>query len=298
LNLLFQTTIQHLLESLSGCKWLFSLFITGFACYINYFTSGSLWNVTGGFAVSTAWFTFLFAGFFTAGYLVSTGMNAVAYVGKAELLILLLGPLLFALKITLPYHTMLHVSGIDILNKRGNAAGWLGGFLWTCCVVALLHRLYEQKWGLYWVSKRPRLLPYLLMLLLMAPLVVAASASSSFSTMYPRVQELSRYTTSVISWGEVLLYEVCYLVDFLSIEFFFRGFLVAVLSRILGTQALLPVAFFYFSIHLGKPMPEAIGSFFGALVLGSVALQTKSVWGGWVVHAGIALLMELLSAFF
>lgn len=295
---LFQQTLKHLYESLSGRKWLYSLITTGIACYFNYFTSFSLWNTSGGFTGSTAWFTFLFSAFFCMGYLVSTGRNAAIHITKAELLILLLGPLLFALKITIPYYQLFQLSGVELISKKGNTTAWLGGFVWIIFVIALLHRLYEQRWGLYWVGKRPRLLPYLLMLLLMAPLVLAASASPSFSNTYPRVQELNQSTTAVISWGEVLLFEVCYLVDFLTIEFFFRGLLVAVLSRVLGIQSLLPVAFFYFSIHLGKPMPEAIGSFFGALVLGSVALQTKSVWGGWIVHAGIALLMELLSSLF
>ena len=285
-------------ESLSGRKWLYSVLLIGAACYFNYYTPYSLWNTTGGFAGNTAWFTLLFSTFFCVGYLVSTGTNAAAHCTKTGLLLLLLGPLLFAFKITLPFYQLFRLSGIELLSNKGNITSWLGGFLWIFMVIALLHRLYEQRWGLYWVSKKIRLLPYLFMLLFMLPLLVAALAAPSFTTVYPRVQELSRYAGSAISWAEVLFFEVCYLVDFLSIEFFFRGLLVAVLSRTLGTKVLLPVAFFYFSIHLGKPMPEAIGSFFGALVLGSVALQTQSVWGGWIVHAGIALLMELMSALF
>lgn len=214
------------------------------------------------------------------------------------LLLLLITPFLFALKITVPFHLVFEVTGIELLSKKGNAVSWLGGFLWISLLITVMHRLLEGRWALYWVQKPSRLLPYLLLLLLMVPLVMGAAASESFSEMYPRAQELSRNQLTVIRWSKVAFFEICYLVDFLSIELFFRGMMVAVLSRFLGVQAILPVAFFYFSIHLGKPMPEAMGSFFGALVLGSVALQTKSVWGGWIVHAGIAMLMELLAAFF
>jgi hypothetical protein len=42
-------------------------------------------------------------------------------------------------------------------------------------------------------------------------------------------------------------------------------------------------------------MHETIGSFFGGFILGTIALHTKSIWGGIIIHVGIALLMELLA---
>jgi len=295
---LFQNTLLHVYQSLSGKKWLASFLITGVACYINYFTPFSLWNTKGGFIHSTAWFTLLFTGFLLAGYWISSENSSRSFC-KGELLFLLLtAAILFALKITLPYYLLFRAAGLEFLGQKGSAPAWLGGFLWVGLSIAVMHRLREGRWGLYWVHKKTRLYPYLLMLLLMTPLVAGAAASTSFSDMYPRVKELGWQGYSASNWLHYALFELCYLVDFLSIEFFFRGYMIATLSRFLGVQALLPVAFFYFSIHLGKPMAEATGSFFGALVLGSVALQTKSVWGGWIVHAGIALLMELLATLF
>jgi membrane protease YdiL (CAAX protease family) len=58
------------------------------------------------------------------------------------------------------------------------------------------------------------------------------------------------------------------------------------------------VALFYFSIHLGKPMMEAVSSFFGGLILGSISYHSKSIWGGLLVHISIALLMELFGFIF
>jgi hypothetical protein len=34
------------------------------------------------------------------------------------------------------------------------------------------------------------------------------------------------------------------------------------------------------------------------LILGAVSFETKSIWGGWMVHCGIALLMELMAHLF
>ena len=39
-------------------------------------------------------------------------------------------------------------------------------------------------------------------------------------------------------------------------------------------------------------MAEAISSFWGGLLLGIIAFNTGSIWGGLIVHLGIAWLME------
>ncbi|MES1160611.1 MAG: CPBP family glutamic-type intramembrane protease [Bacteroidota bacterium] len=81
--------------------------------------------------------------------------------------------------------------------------------------------------------------------------------------------------------------------DFLSIELFFRGLLVIGLARYAGEYVLLPMAAFYCTIHFGKPLGECISSFFGGLALGVIALRTRSILGGLIVHLGLAWLMEL-----
>jgi hypothetical protein len=58
-------------------------------------------------------------------------------------------------------------------------------------------------------------------------------------------------------------------------------------------HCIIPVACFYCTIHLGKPMGEAISSFFGGTILGIVVYNTGSIWGGLIVHLGTAWMMEL-----
>ena len=81
--------------------------------------------------------------------------------------------------------------------------------------------------------------------------------------------------------------------DFLSIEFFFRGFLIITFIRYCGMRAIVPAACFYCCVHLGKPMAEAISSFFGGLLLGIISYNTLSIWGGLLIHVGIAWMMEI-----
>jgi hypothetical protein len=135
--------------------------------------------------------------------------------------------------------------------------------------------------------------PYLYMLLIMLPLIAAASTQSDFLAVYPKLQHLSFFEGHNRSGWYKLLYELSYGSDFISIELFFRGFLVLAFVKWFGRDAILPMACFYCTIHFGKPMGECISSFFGGLILGIVTYHTRTIFGGLMVHLGIAWLMEL-----
>lgn len=135
--------------------------------------------------------------------------------------------------------------------------------------------------------------PYLLMLLIMTPLIAAASTQSDFLQMYPKLKNISFLNNENNSGLYKLLYELSYGSDFFTIELFFRGFLVLAFVKWFGKNTILPMALFYCTIHFGKPLGECISSYFGGLILGIVVYHTRSIFGGLIVHLGIAWLMEL-----
>ena len=47
------------------------------------------------------------------------------------------------------------------------------------------------------------------------------------------------------------------------------------------------------SIAIGAVAGALISSFFGGYILGVFAYYSRSIWGGIIVHMGIALLMDL-----
>lgn len=144
--------------------------------------------------------------------------------------------------------------------------------------------------------KNFNLRPYFVILLIMLPFVVGAGLTDHFTGYYPRgLKDLGYYFGYGVEppQGHLLFYELIYGLDFVSIEYFFRGFLVIAFVRFVGPGAILPMACFYVSIHFGKPMFETISSFFGGSILGILAFYSRSIWGGIVVHMGIAWLMEL-----
>ena len=45
----------------------------------------------------------------------------------------------------------------------------------------------------------------------------------------------------------------------------------------------------YCMIHYGKPMPETLGAIVAGLILGTLAMRTRSIWGGVLIHIGVAI---------
>lgn len=158
----------------------------------------------------------------------------------------------------------------------------------------------------WWVSDRGRMppygfstksikfAPYFLLLVFLAPVVAAASFTPDFQQAYPRFKFAFPAQLPV---GEQRLlaglFEVCYGLDFVFVEFFFRGFLILAFSRLLGPRAVMPMVVVYALIHFEKPLLEALSSIIGGLVLGVISYRTKSIYGGVILHIGIAFMMEI-----
>lgn len=138
--------------------------------------------------------------------------------------------------------------------------------------------------------------PYFTMLAIMVPLLVTASFSEGFLRQYPMYKVSAAHIhLGIPEWVTVAGYEVAYGLDFITVELLFRGFLVIGMISILGRGSVLCMAVLYCVLHFGKPAGEAISSIFGGYILGVVAYETRSIWGGVIVHMGIAWMMEVIA---
>lgn len=139
--------------------------------------------------------------------------------------------------------------------------------------------------------------PYLILLAGAAVMVAIGSTISDIQNFYPKYARSGggafARAAEIPEWVAALIYEVSYGFDFISTEYFFRGFLVIGLYRYLGPQVLLPMAASYAVLHFGKPAAEAFSSIFGGYILGVIAIHHRSIWGGVVVHVGLAWMMEV-----
>ena len=209
------------------------------------------------------------------------------------LVLLLLSFMIFGLRAVMYSHHYWVASLSSPGQARLNGMVFNDVFRWLYLVLPLLIVWYfsgrdQPFYGVSLKNHHGRVYWYLL--LCMVPLIIGASFLSDFLDYYPRFTKLNAYHPA--TW-KVIVYEVFYGIDFSSIELFFRGFMVMAFTRYVGMGAILPMASFYLCIHYGKPMGEAISSFFGGTILGVIAYHSKSIFGGIMVHAGIAWLMEI-----
>lgn len=171
-------------------------------------------------------------------------------------------------------------------------------FLTVLLPIVLFYFFYERKaqhgYGL--TPQKFDVSPYFTMLFIMLPLLIGASFTESFQRQYPMYSRSMAHTyLNVPEWVTVITYEIAYGSDFITVEYLFRGFMVIGMISILGRGSVITMAVVYCVLHFGKPPGEAFSSIFGGYILGVVAYETKSIWGGIIVHIGIAWLMESLA---
>lgn len=135
--------------------------------------------------------------------------------------------------------------------------------------------------------------PYFAMLLIMFPLISFVSFSNDFLQTYPTFKPWFFIEVFGLSKLQMIgLYEFVYGLDFITVELMFRGGLVIGMVAIMGKDAILPMVCTYAFLHFGKPVGETIGSIFGGYILGVIALYSRNILGGCIIHIGVAYLME------
>ena len=127
-----------------------------------------------------------------------------------------------------------------------------------------------------------------LFVLVMIPVVIV-SFSAEYQSIYPF------YRLSRRSWFDLVTWELAYGVQFLALEFFFRGFLLEGLRRWIGYGAVFVMVVPYCMIHFQKTGTESLGAIIAGLILGSLAMRYRSIWGGVFLHWGVAISMDVLS---
>ncbi|MCE9573944.1 MAG: CPBP family intramembrane metalloprotease [Deltaproteobacteria bacterium] len=143
------------------------------------------------------------------------------------------------------------------------------------------HLSFKGFWKHLWV--------YAALFAAVFPAVVIASTTKSFLHTYPFYKLANRSSLDLWSW------EAMYAAQFLSLEFFFRGVMLSTLRRLAGSNAVFVMIVPYCMIHYGKPMPETLGAIGAGLILGTLAMRTRSIWGGVLIHVGVAISMDVLA---
>jgi uncharacterized protein len=180
-------------------------------------------------------------------------------------------------------------------------SGWLelaGYAWWTGChllcflllpwlVIRFHCKLPLREFGWQWNQVSEHWRGYLLLLTPILFFVVCVSFGEDFVNHYPF------YSLAGRSQLDFILWEVLYLTQFIVLEFFFRGFMLNALRPAIGANAIWVMCVPYLMIHFPKLWLEATGAILFGLFLGILALRSRSIWGGVLVHAGVAMSMDV-----
>jgi len=129
---------------------------------------------------------------------------------------------------------------------------------------------------------------YFLMLGVMVPIVFVVSRSEGFQATYPFFEPFPNEPL----WPRFWIWEGAYFLQFVGLEFFFRGFLLHGVRRQFGAYAIFVMMVPYCMIHFGKPMPETFAAIAAGIILGFMSLKTRSIWMGAALHVSVALTMD------
>lgn len=158
-------------------------------------------------------------------------------------------------------------------------------------VIRFVLRGRLRDFGLRRPALGSHVLPYVLIVAVAIPFVVGASFAAGFQAKYPFYD----LAPAEGLWPYLWWWWGLYAVQFVALEFFFRGFLLHGLVPRLGYVSLFVMLVPYNMIHYGKPMPEAFAAIVGGFVLGTLSLRTRSIWWGAAVHISIAGTMDVLA---
>ncbi len=167
-------------------------------------------------------------------------------------------------------------------------SGWrLCGFFLVPALVLMLMRERVSSYGLQTRGFAKHAWIYIGFYALVLGTVILVSYEDTFQTYYPFYNDASR------SWYDFWAWEAIYAVQFFSLEFFFRGFWVKAAKTQMGSHAIYAMVVPYCMIHFGKPYLETNGAIIAGVVLGTLALRTRSIWAGFLIHVSVAISMDI-----
>ncbi len=176
----------------------------------------------------------------------------------------------------------------------------LGHIYWSCscfiCYMAIpwmIMHFYMKKsiveCGLRAQGISKHLGIYAVLFLAVFPFIIIASFGKSFQAVYPF------YLPAAGQWPLFMIFEFFYLAQFFYLEFFFRGYIVFNLEKQMGYLSVLIMTIPYCMIHYHKPFLEAMAAIVAGIILGTLALRTRSIWYGVLIHMSVALSMDVIS---
>jgi len=121
------------------------------------------------------------------------------------------------------------------------------------------------------------------------PLLWIISAQDSFINYYPSISE-GRENFSVF-----LVYQLGLIIYLFAWEFLWRGYLLFGLEKKFGFYSIFIQLIPFVVLHNGKPVLETVSAIAGGVLLGFIALRTRSFIYGFIIHLALISGLEIIS---
>ena len=176
-------------------------------------------------------------------------------------------------------------------DRLGRNIVWsLGCFTFYFLLPAIIvRRVFGHKlrdYGLNMDGFLKHLWIYVVMFIPVALLVMLVANDADFQRQYP-------FYKNPRGIADFLVWEFFYALQFFSLEFFFRGFMLHGAKDKLGRFAIFAMVIPYTMIHFRKPLFETMGAVIAGSALGELSLRTGSVMGGVAIHVAVAISMDV-----
>ncbi len=167
-------------------------------------------------------------------------------------------------------------------------ACFVGYFLIPVFIIKVFWKEKISDYGIRFKGTLEHAWVYVAMYIVVMPFVVMVALTDSFRKTYPFYENAGMSIYDFLGW------EFVYAIQFFSLEFFFRGFLINGTKHRFGYYAIMFSVVPYCMIHFGKPLPETVGAIIAGIALGSLAIFTRSVLLGFAIHVSVALSMDAI----
>ncbi|MDX1700346.1 MAG: CPBP family intramembrane glutamic endopeptidase [Melioribacteraceae bacterium] len=162
-------------------------------------------------------------------------------------------------------------------------------FLIPLYIVKLSFREDLKSFGITFGNKRAGVFYTIISILIFIPIIYLISNTEDYSKYFPLMQSAKSDLLIFI------IYEVVFILFIFSWEFVFRGYMLFGLEKKFGFYSILIQMIPFVLLHNGKPFLETIASVLGAIFLGYLALRTRSVIYGFIIHALILVILDILA---
>lgn len=162
-------------------------------------------------------------------------------------------------------------------------------FVLPSIIIIALFKEKLRDYGLKLGNSKLGAAVLLISILFLLPIIYYVSSSKTFSNYFP-LMESATYNLIVF-----LTYEALFIIFIFAWEFIFRGYMLFGLEKKFGIYSIFIQMLPFVLLHIGKPFSETFFAIFGALFLGYLALRTRSIVYGFLIHAFILLSLDIIS---